>query len=135
MKTTVQLFDYQREYFSQNCARMMHIGKEIHRIVKEKGVKVNWLAEQVDVSRSNMQKVFNRADIGAIMLAKISKALNHNFLYQVETEASLTTMHEPEASYQNKETELLKEQLELTKRLMENKDKLLNEYKQRANER
>jgi DNA-binding Xre family transcriptional regulator len=126
-KSTGYLIDYQRDYFSQNCIIVMHIGEKIYQIVKEKGVKVNWLAEQVNTTRSNMQKIFKRDDISVLTLTKISKALNYNFLHDVESEASLLT-NEPEMQY-SKQNELLKEQLELSQKLLESKDKLLKEYK------
>ncbi len=124
--------DYQGEKFSQNCAIIMHIGKEIQKVVKEKGVKVGWLASQIATSRRNMQDIFKREDISVMTLAKISKVLDHNFLYDIESEVSLTTVHEPLPAYGGKETELLKEQLELTRRLIESKDKLLSEYLNRG---
>lgn len=127
----VYRLDYQGKKISESCAVIMHIGKEIQKVVKEKGVKVGWLAAQINTSRRNMQDIFNREDISVLTLARISKVLDHNFLYDIESEVSLTTAHEPYVAY-NKEAELLKEQLELSKQLIESKDKLLAEYKNRG---
>lgn len=105
----------------------MHIGKELHRFVKEKGVKVGWLASQINTSRRNMQDMFKREDLSTLTLIQLSKILKHDFLNDVRKESSLASVAESVFDYR-KENELLRQQLELTEQLLESKQKELKQY-------
>ncbi|MCC8112549.1 MAG: helix-turn-helix domain-containing protein [Bacteroidales bacterium] len=64
----------------------MHIGNQIHKVVKEKGIRVNWLADQICCTRPHLYKIFRTASIDTGMLARISKALNHDFFEDLSCE-------------------------------------------------
>jgi DNA-binding Xre family transcriptional regulator len=109
----------------------MHIGKEIKKIMEQRGIKATWLAQEISTSRRNLYDILEREDINAGVLAKISKKLGHNFFaYYTGGEQGVSTLNEPQAEYGKlkHENDLLREQLDLTNRLVESKDKLLKEY-------
>lgn len=120
--------DFQRERFSETCAVIMHIGKEIRKVMEERGIKATWLAQEISTSRRNLYDILEREDINASVLAKISRTLGFNF-FALYSEG-LSTLAEPEVEYGKlkQENELLKEQLDLTNKLVESKDKLLKAY-------
>jgi len=57
----------------------IHIGKIIHEIEKEKGIKSNWIAEQVHLSPSDISHIYKRKDIYTDLLVDICKCLKFNF--------------------------------------------------------
>ena len=56
-----------------------HIGKLIKAKLNEQGRKASWLAKQVNCTRFNMYKVFQREWIDTKLLLEISEALDYNF--------------------------------------------------------
>jgi hypothetical protein len=56
-----------------------HIGKLIKAKLNEQGRKASWLAKQVNCTRFNIYKVFQREWIDTKLLLEISKALDFNF--------------------------------------------------------
>lgn len=57
----------------------LHIGKLIAQIIKEKGVKLTVLAEQIHTSKQNLNHIFKRESIDTNILLKLSNALEYNF--------------------------------------------------------
>jgi hypothetical protein len=72
-------FDNQGERKPEFCAVIMHIGKEIRKVMDEKGVKPTWLAQQINTTRRNMYDMLKRSDLSVSVLAEISKKLDFNF--------------------------------------------------------
>lgn len=62
----------------------LHIGEEIKRVLKEKGKKSKWLAEQIHTSPRNLYDLLTRDEISTSQLAEISRELEYDFfaLYQ-----------------------------------------------------
>lgn len=44
-----------------------------------KGYTVAWLAKELNCNRCNVYNIFSRATIDTELLARISRAMNHNF--------------------------------------------------------
>lgn len=65
---------------------MIDIGKLIHEQVKRQGKSVTWLAQQLNYSRTNLYKIFDKTSIDTDVLLRISQALNYDFfaLYSQE---------------------------------------------------
>jgi len=56
-----------------------HIGEIIKAEVIRKGIKVSWLAAQLNCHRNNVYLIFSRRWIDTDMLMKISRILEHDF--------------------------------------------------------
>lgn len=89
----------------------LHIGKEIRRVLEEKGITAKWLAQKINTSDRNLYDLLTRDEIGTGQLKEISKILNYDFfsLYQKALHkedknfpASLSA--EPEAEYTKRHT-------------------------------
>lgn len=79
----------------------LHIGSEIRRVMQEKGITPEWLAQQISTSRRNLYDILNREEISTSQLQDFSQALDYDFfaLYQ---KASNTTVNEPLEQYGNR---------------------------------
>ena len=64
---------------SDRMTEQFHIGKLIKAKLDEQGRKASWLAKQVNCTRFNMYKIFQREWIDTKLLLEISKALDFNF--------------------------------------------------------
>ena len=58
---------------------MMHIGKQIKKVLKDKGMGVSELARRINTNRNNVYDIFLRENIDTALLKKISAALQHDF--------------------------------------------------------
>lgn len=67
----------------------IHIGYLIKSVFDESGMTVSELARQIHLERTTIYSIFERPSVDAIQLAKISKALKHNFLFDIEREFDL----------------------------------------------
>ena len=67
----------------------IHIGHLIKSVFDESGMTVSELARQIHLERTTIYSIFERPSVDAIQLAKISMALKHNFLFDVEREFGL----------------------------------------------
>ena len=56
-----------------------HIGKLIKEVVKSKGIKVSWFAEQLNSHRNNIYKIYSRRWIDTDTLMRVSRVLEHDF--------------------------------------------------------
>lgn len=78
----------------------LHIGKEIRRVLDEKGKKGNWLAEKMNTSTRNLYDLLNREEISTGQLSVISNALEYNFFELFNRVVSAPgQVNEPEQSY------------------------------------
>lgn len=65
----------------------VHIGEIIHNHIKEHGLKVKFVADQVNVSESTLYDIYKRSSIDVDKLIKFSQLFNKNlFLYYLEEE-------------------------------------------------
>ena len=67
----------------------IHIGHLIKSVFDESGMTVSELARQIHLERTTVYSIFDRPSVDAIQLAKISVALKHNFLFDIEREFGL----------------------------------------------
>lgn len=74
----------------------LHIGSEIRRVLEEKGITPEWLANKISTSRRNVYDILKRSDISTGQLTEISQALEYDFfgLYQP------TTVNEDDLMYE-----------------------------------
>lgn len=74
---------YERQYlYVVSMARsimIINIGEEIREIVKQQGKSITWLAKQINCSRVNIYKIFERSSIDTDTLLRISNALDYDF--------------------------------------------------------
>ena len=64
---------------------MIHIGQLIREELKKQGRTVSWFTKQLNFSRSNVYKIFEKPTLDTAMLMQISKLLNVDF-FQYYTE-------------------------------------------------
>ena len=62
----------------------LHIGQLIKAVFDESGMTISEFARQIHLERSTVYSIFKRQSIDAILLARISLVLKHNFLFDVE---------------------------------------------------
>lgn len=65
----------------------VHIGIIIHNLIKERGLKVKFVADFINVSESTLYDIYKRSSIDVDKLIKFSQLFNKNlFLYYLEEE-------------------------------------------------
>jgi len=62
----------------------LHIGQLIKAVFDESGMTVSEFARQIHLERSTVYSIFERQNIDALLLARISLVLKHNFLSDIE---------------------------------------------------
>ena len=72
-----------------------NIGEIIKAEVTHKGIKVSWLAEQLNCHRNNVYLIFSRRWIDTDTLMKLSRILNHDFF------ADLSALYHGEETQSN----------------------------------
>ncbi|HEX8607325.1 MAG TPA: hypothetical protein VF679_01650 [Pedobacter sp.] len=77
---------------------MLHIGKEIKKIVEKKGWSIAHFAKTANMSYRNTLYLFERSDISVVQLMQISEKLEYDFmkLYSIESDIGSTTQTEKE---------------------------------------
>lgn len=68
----------------------LHIGHLIKSVFDESGMTVSEFARQIHFERTTVYSIFERQTIDALLLARISIVLNHNFLSDLEQHFGLT---------------------------------------------
>lgn len=58
---------------------MVHIGKQIKKTVKEKGMGVTEFARRINTNRNNVYDIFQRESLDTALLKKISNVLQLDF--------------------------------------------------------
>lgn len=69
----------------------LHIGHLIKAVFDESGMTVSEFARQIHLERSTVYSIFERQSIDAMLLARISLVLKHNFLSDIERHYGLNT--------------------------------------------
>jgi len=62
----------------------LHIGQLIKVVFDESGMTISEFARQIHLERSTVYNIFERQSIDALLLARISLVLKHNFLSDIE---------------------------------------------------
>ena len=70
----------------------LHIGQLIKAVFDESGMTISEFARQIHLERSTIYSIFKRQSIDAILLARISLVLKHNFLSDVERHYELVPL-------------------------------------------
>ena len=101
-----------------------HIGKKIEARAKELRIGPTELGEKINTSRQNMLSIYKRQSVDALVLWKLSKALNYNLFVhyplpgiEIEQNASLLK----EMGDLKKEIQILKKEVQT----LEDKNALL----------
>ena len=63
----------------------VHLGQEVKKKVKERGMTVSEFARRIICSRSNVYDIFKREYIDISLLQRISKVLNYNFMQKFKS--------------------------------------------------
>ncbi len=58
---------------------MLHLGRLIQLELARQERTPVWLARKICCDRTNVHKIFGRASLDTALLARISRALGHNF--------------------------------------------------------
>ncbi|MDP9077770.1 MAG: hypothetical protein M3O71_10135 [Bacteroidota bacterium] len=83
------------------------IGKVIHELVKEKGLKAKVVAEYVNISESTLFGIYKRESVDIDKLILFSRLLNHNLFLNYLSEEPLKSMFSKDmAALQNRVLEL-----------------------------
>lgn len=85
---------------------MVHIGKEIKRIVEERRLQVQSFALSIHKSRENVYNIFQRQSLDTDLLLTISKALDFDFFQYYRKNLPENLLREDEGVYYTKAKEL-----------------------------
>lgn len=64
---------------------MIHTGWLIREILRKQGHTVTWFATQLCCTRSNVYKIFRKANIDVELLWRISQVLDYNFFSELSS--------------------------------------------------
>lgn len=88
----------------------VNIGEIIHNLIKERGLKVKFVADYASISESTLYDIYKRSSIDVDKLIKFSLLFNQNlFLYYLEEEPIKSMFGEQVQTLQTKISELLAE--------------------------
>lgn len=70
---------------------MIHIGRLIRQELRNQGYTVTWLTKELNCSRSNVYKLFEKPTLDSSVLMQLSRLLNVDFFryYSDELERSM----------------------------------------------
>ena len=108
-----------------------HLGAEIRKILKQKGMSVSEFARRINKSRENAYSIFGRKSLDSDLLSTISLVLDHEFLKssgsKKRNEGS-SVFEQPKAAYTKMEKEidfLREEMLHMRKEIQYLRDRIL----------
>ena len=61
----------------------IHIGRHIQEVVAQKGIRVQWIAQQLGCHRNNVYLIFSRPWIDTSTLMKLSIILQYDFFAEL----------------------------------------------------
>ncbi len=61
----------------------IHIGRHIQEVVAQKGIRVQWIAQQLGCHRNNVYLIFSRPWIDTGTLMKLSIILQYDFFAEL----------------------------------------------------
>ena len=65
----------------------VHIGKEIRRVLQERGMTVTDFAKHICCHRKNVYDIFSRKSLDIDRIILISEILSYDFIHELYTEA------------------------------------------------
>ncbi|CAN5228002.1 hypothetical protein BH09BAC5_BH09BAC5_01430 [soil metagenome] len=74
-----------------------HLGIEIKKVLRNKGMSVSEFARRINKSRENIYSIFKRKSLDTDLLNNISQVLDYDFLGK-ETEGKLSTLRNTKKS-------------------------------------
>lgn len=88
---------------------MIHIGQKIKEVVEKKGMAKTELARRMNMTSSNVHKIFTRKTIDTGLLTKLSEILEHDFFsyypkHLLENESSIKQLNDPDENKLYNET-------------------------------
>ncbi len=75
-----------------------HIGEKIKEILEKRAISKSELSRRLNMTSTNVHKIFKRETIDTGLLKKISEALDHDF-FQYYNEQTPASLHEDQAPY------------------------------------
>ena len=57
----------------------VHVGNMIKAVMEEQGRNVSWLARKLHCHRSNVYKIYEKADLSSDIIFRVSQILQHDF--------------------------------------------------------
>lgn len=111
---------------------MIVIGKEIKRVLKERGMTISEFAKRINTHRRNVYDIFERKSIDTFLLQEISRILSYDFftLYKIP-KFKLPVLNEDdinnylETSKLKKRMEALEHEINLLKERLSDKEKII----------
>lgn len=82
------------------CPVKVHMSNRVKEVLIGSGMSKTALADRLGMSRSNLYKVFDREDIDAPLLRRLSKVLGHDFIQDL---TGKETVQEAQATYREPE--------------------------------
>jgi len=73
---------------------MIHIGKQIKKVLEENGIGVSEFARRINTNRNNVYDIFQRESMDTSLLKKISTVLHHDFFRHYIENRSLPVVGE-----------------------------------------
>jgi len=77
----------------------VHIGKEIQRVMEQRGVSVVQLARDYGCSRIHMYRIFDKPSLDTAMLLRFSTLLAHDFFQTYSEELRRKNTHAQEDAF------------------------------------
>ena len=62
-----------------------HVGHIIKAVFDEQGRKVEWFAKRMHCNRTNIYKMFEKQHLNSEVIARASKALDHDFFHDISS--------------------------------------------------
>ena len=61
----------------------LHVGNMIREELERQERSISWFARKLSCSRTNVYNIFSRENIDLVLLIRISRILEHNFLEDI----------------------------------------------------
>lgn len=94
---------------------MIHIGLKIKEVVEQKGISKTELSRRLNMSATNIHKIFKRDSIDSALLQKLTLILNHDFFAYYKEDMLHSSLEEPNSEYKTRIQVLQEEIQTLTK--------------------
>ena len=81
--------------------KMIHIGKEIEKIVRKQKISIKDFADKIHCTRKNVYDIFTRQSIDIERLILISEILDYDFIHNVYFKEEAHKIHKCVVSFEN----------------------------------
>ncbi|WP_025144724.1 hypothetical protein [Pedobacter jeongneungensis] len=103
----------------------VHIGLMIWKEMKQQGVTVSSLADNLAISKTKTQEIINSASLDISLLVSISEILNYNFLAYYENGQLFSNLSHEEKRKSQEEIKRLKMLISEKNKAIELKEKMI----------